>query len=99
MMRKEIENICTDKMTALCASQIYLKILALGRDAHPARWNVVIFAVVVVSSHAVLIVLARGKPDASPSRDVFTKLAAASHVHLQDNHAKEIAVLTRFPLA
>lgn len=71
----------------------------LSRDTHPAGGNgVVILTVLVIPRKAIGTAVSRGKVDASSGRDVFPEFAAASHVHLQDNHAKEVAVLARLAL-
>lgn len=42
--------------------------------------------------------LARWQPDASTGGDVIAEFAAAAHVHFENHHAQEIAVLTNFAL-
>lgn len=64
-------------------------------DANPSRWNAVFVLVLLVEAVVKVIVvctsgltvLARWQPYPRPWGDVVSKLAAASHVHLQNHHA------------
>lgn len=70
-----------------------------SQDAHPPGGNgVVIIAIFVVPGQAVGVALARGEHDARPCGDILAELAAATHVHFKNDHAKEITVLAGLTL-